>query len=1340
MYKKGSSMFYVSSINAVNPNKNKSLTTTRPDKRQSIGFSGHKIVENDHGERLYNFYLPNARYNDAKVELVRLLKDKNGNIIDVENINEDGTGRKYQIPLDRNNKAVFNPKDSDVYLGSEDDDFILGYRFIVDGKPYTDNLQNATVDGETYNIAQGLYASSLKGPQTMYHVVPYNMNPKGENKKVRRLGEDDFIEFNTNNWRSTHYTNYGGTIRDIADAVPYIKSVGAKNIMTTPLFASGPLPIGYWTNNAYQLKPSLGTEKDYKDLVVDLYKNGMGLILDGAFVNEGLEGIHLIDVHKYGANSPYYNWFEFFGNENEPIGYGVLPLDETAKDNWDIRIINSPRVWNVDENGMPRATHGAKNESYDPTQPTYIQLFDRRLTSVEQLDRQKLFDKYDIANVEDPNEIKDYMDGVQPYKFQVSAEELEQKFRKYEDADEFKYSLLDWDKFSLTTSNKDRKANLWVGNKDIAKLRFMTPQDKLAEIYENAGGGESGALKVAAVKKAEKEVQDYIVGIGEYWTRKTSNIINSYNAQQLQGAKTVDEYKAKIKEAVEKGKLPQSVLSLSNPSDKTLENYMTGDYDYYNIPAPVASIEEGLKAFPLESIEFSPELTSILGSPVFKKLAEDRIYNGALKAKTIEVLGMLDRSDKTGRRLLSGDRLNYNNAEVYDLISDDITKFLIVNALTDSYFDNDDHQDVQRLNQISLNSLDIKGSSHEEVARKLVARLEEGLNSININKLQPYVEYLEKDVIKGASAEDLRVAKLLSDKAQAGLNWRIDAAKDIADIESIGTKANSEECMDAIISFWNKFNKGVDKYNKHAYKIGEFTDAGILASGSPKYPNAGTVEEKFVEDSGFTTQTNYNYQYSILHGIYGGFPELGSGEGGYNAPIGKLTEKLLYAWNGSPGFLFSGPKYNVNNSHVAGGNHDKPRIHHGFALNSKLAYASYMGSKLEPSVTDELKDMMEGSEFYTPYIEEAVRINDEISKLYEKEKEGELTGEQRAHLVNLKEQERLSVGNRLFKIVSPEALAMEAAILDAVKQTLPENTPEKYMTQFIQTVDDMAKIRNNGEYFAVRGFQDNWKDILNAMPEGAAKEFFSTKVKEADVEEAFLKPAMIKGDAMYFLKALLPGTPTLFSGDELGLTGFESKSKNQYLQNRGRGRFEYIGGMVEAENRNRKNPEYRKYAEENVKEVSRALNLRLDESLSPLVDGETIVLKSPANPEADGYEGHGHQHDQRVFGLYRYNDKTDVIALASNEGFSDTRRVNPQKVTLDKIDMSHGYVKPTASDKEDKFDVGLPFKLEEGTVYVDAYNPESKTEYVVNKDGDIVNKEEGKPIEFKEFLILKRKA
>ena len=1333
-------MFYVSSIKSINPNKNKSTSIVRFDKRQPIGFRGHKIIENDKGERLYKFYLPAWRYDDAKVELVRLIKDKNGNIVDYENINDD-TRQPYQISIDkRDNSVIFNPNDSDLYFGLGDKDFIIGYRFLVDGKLYTDNLQSVTVGGNKYNVAQDINISYINGPQTMYHVVPDIMNPKGKNKKVRRLGGDQFIEFNTNSWRPSHYTNYGGTIRDIIDAIPYIKSIGVRNVMTTPIFASGPMSIGYWTNNAYQLDQSLGNEESYEDLILNLYRNGMNLILDGAFVNEGLEGIHLNDVNRFGKNSPYYYWFEFYGNEEDPIGYGILPLDEKGKDKWDIRILNSPRVWNIDENGMPRATHGEINKSYDPKKPTYIQFYDRRLTSSEQLDRQKLFERYDIANVDDPNEIKDYMDGIQPYKFQVSPTELEEKFRKYDDFDEFKYSLLDWNNFSIFPSNKDRKVNLWVGNKDIAKLRFMTSQDKISNIYESAGNIERGRGQVDAVRKAEQEVQNYIVGIGKYWTRKTANIINAYNAEQLSGASSIDDYKAKIKLAVENGKLPKSVQFLANPSDRTLENYLNGDYEYYSITAPFVSIDEGMREFPLEAIEFSPELTSILGSPIFKQLAEDKIYNGVLKDKTIEVLALLDKSDKTGRKLLSGNSLNYDNAEVYALISDDITRFLIVNALADAFFDSDDHHDIQRLNQIGLNSLGISGVSHEEVARKLVNQLAEGLKSININKLQPYVEYLEENVIKGIDSDSLRVAKLITDKAQAGLNWRIDAAKDIADIDNISSQANAEECMNAIIDFWRKFNDGVSRYNKHAYKIGEFTDARILASGSQKYPNAGTVEEKFVVDSGFTTQTNYNYQYSILHSIYSGFPELGSGEGGYNKPIGRLNEKLLYAWDGMPGFLFSGPKYNVNNSHVAAGNHDKPRIHHGFALNTKLAYAQNMGSKLEPSVTDELKDMMKGSEFYSPYIEEAVRINEEIARLYDKEKAKKITKDERKHLVTIKEKERLAIGDRLFKIVSPQALAMEAAILDSINQVLPEDTPKEYKMLFIHTVDNMAKIGHNGEYFAVRSFSDNWKDIINSMPEGEAKRYFANPKLAVKVEEAFLRPAMIKGDAVYFLKALLPGTPTLFSGDELGSTGFESKSKNQYLQNRGRGHFEYIGGMVEEERRNRNNPQYRKYVENNVKEVSRALNLRLDDGLSALVDGETIILKSPNNPNADGVDGHPHQHNQRVFGLYRYNDKSDVIGIVSNEGFSDTRRVNPKMITLNKIDMSQGFIKPSASDKGDKVEVGLPFRLKEGVIYVDAYNPDNKTEYIVDKQGNIVNKDKRQPIVFREFLILKRKV
>ena len=75
-----------------------------------------------------------------------------------------------------------------------------------------------------------------------------------------------------------------------------------------------------------------------------------------------------------------------------------------------------------------------------------------------------------------------------------------------------------------------------------------------------------------------------------------------------------------------------------------------------------------------------------------------------------------------------------------------------------------------------------------------------------------------------------------------------------------------------------------------------------------------------------------------------------------------------------------------------------------------------------------------------------------------------------------------------------------------------------------------------------------------------------------------------------------------------------------------------------------------------------------------------------------------------------------------------------------KIDMSQGFIKPSASDKGDKVEVGLPFRLKEGVIYVDAYNPDNKTEYIVDKQGNIVNKDKRQPIVFREFLILKRKV
>jgi hypothetical protein len=93
------------------------------------------------------FYLPNNDASKVEVELVRLFKDRDGNIVKdrIEPI------KKQELPKDKNYTDFNLEKD---YSRVVSDDFVLGYRFLLDGKPYTDNtLMTKLNDGKSFNIA-----------------------------------------------------------------------------------------------------------------------------------------------------------------------------------------------------------------------------------------------------------------------------------------------------------------------------------------------------------------------------------------------------------------------------------------------------------------------------------------------------------------------------------------------------------------------------------------------------------------------------------------------------------------------------------------------------------------------------------------------------------------------------------------------------------------------------------------------------------------------------------------------------------------------------------------------------------------------------------------------------------------------------------------------------------------------------------------------------------------------------------------------------------------------------------------------------------------------------------
>lgn len=110
---------------------------------------------------------------------------------------------------------------------------------------------------------------------------------------------------------------YGGDLKGITAAVPYLAQLGVDILYLTPIFLSD-TAHRYNVYDYYQIDPLLGSLEDLKALADALHARGMRLILDGVFNHSGTLFPPFVDAQKRGADSPYAQWFCF---DNSQIGY-----------------------------------------------------------------------------------------------------------------------------------------------------------------------------------------------------------------------------------------------------------------------------------------------------------------------------------------------------------------------------------------------------------------------------------------------------------------------------------------------------------------------------------------------------------------------------------------------------------------------------------------------------------------------------------------------------------------------------------------------------------------------------------------------------------------------------------------------------------------------------------------------------------------------------------------------------------------------------------------------------------------------------------------------------------
>lgn len=120
------------------------------------------------------------------------------------------------------------------------------------------------------------------------------------------------------------YNNDGvlvSRIGKVKEWIPHMKKLGINAVYFSPVFDSE--YHGYDTRDFRRIDPRLGTNEDFADVVRELHRNDIRVIIDGVFNHVGREFFAFKDVQEKKWESQYKDWFNisFDGNSSYNDGF-----------------------------------------------------------------------------------------------------------------------------------------------------------------------------------------------------------------------------------------------------------------------------------------------------------------------------------------------------------------------------------------------------------------------------------------------------------------------------------------------------------------------------------------------------------------------------------------------------------------------------------------------------------------------------------------------------------------------------------------------------------------------------------------------------------------------------------------------------------------------------------------------------------------------------------------------------------------------------------------------------------------------------------------------------------
>ncbi len=1337
-----------------------SLNNIGINQNKSIGFKGYRPAKDEKGYKIYEFAYPfDSNKYDCYLELYEVHTDANGNYyigdkleyFDAQNPDAQHPDGKKLEP-DKILKVNLTTE-----FGVTDMSQPIAYHYKVieknNNKNVTYKIDNGIiVDEHTEKNPEKIY-NVLNQNGTNYYrggaaklIVTDIYKPGIIFDKNGKIQEDPEIKSRAQKSIPNFTTVMGGGIAGVykglmdGDLDPY------NYIIITPWFMHGTQGgHGYWTEDCYRISPNIGNINDYKKFIRTAFAKDKHLVTDAAYVNEGLLGVHFQHLLKWEDESYAKDWISADGLQSGHLSLGVFGKNTRFISH---KIVNSPIAYKQNLDGsITKKT----NLNYDRKKPTYVQIFDSRLVADnEKKDCTKLIKYYAHPNTDNPLEINTHNDTIIPYPFMAfdpkiyerNIDKLTEYNRNCDEKDRIRMDSYLGTKILTQMGNfyLDGKFEggykTWEANPDIAKLNFISSNAETQESF-NIDTDEARKDFFKNIERKNNEVQDYIISAAQFWTEQTSRAVKLHIAKHLRTPDSSNPGEAynQIMKNIDDGIFPQHLKREINKD--IVENVLNSDYNLKEQSREnfMTQLEDNLMNVPLESIELGNDIVGVLASPYISKrsvtesgigLSRSEMYhdnnndiaeeclptyektnklflqNGAINEFAMDILTSVNQQLGKRHSLLN----IYRDATPYGkyvlpYLANEIVRFAVIKSLVpraDVWMNEETGEmvyDYKKLNETSLKSIGINEGGPEEEAKAILRRIKSNTKRINEHDRQILVNGLLK-MLEGTNENSFKLAEMILDRSGFGLDYRIDATKDIANIDALKDgNTDFEYTWDSITNFWQKFaQRGVLPFNPNAKMWAEVTDETDLFQNyggkfSERYSNLNdmdnmnnmeSIDMKFLRETGITSLANYTYIFSTIVDMFTRNTEKGNIE---IQPDTQTIGRKIYDKFVQPGmfnnYLKAMPLESLIFSYNFVGNHDKPRILHCLSMDMGLFYANLNDKRNHDyrvrayRVVEDKHDQDDATK---------AQINKAIAEGYD------------------------------FSRISAKAIAgaemLRRGLIDGLNELAKTGNPaftnenhKKIYEAVGKSLKDLARSSYLKKMYESDAFGTKEIDIMIDITLNQAESEHKLKLSKADRKlladkayEVIVGPAYTKLDGMMKYLQAIVGMPTLYAGDELGATGYETKTKNMYLGNRGYLHYEWADPQ---------SPDKKQFIVEGKQNIDKEMAIRSKFENHALNDGAPIMLKLQY-PRGDE-----NSKNCPITAFFRQStDGAMAVTLLNPTGMTRDPNVSyhPHHLTLDSI----GLGKDLGEYSED---VGLNFGIQPGTKFVDARNPQE--EYIVRE-------------------------